>query len=258
MMGKKLWMLIALLTMALVSPTWAGAVKVGDILEEIDEISDLKSDFTAKAEMTQQKAGEGVKLYQAIYYRRDADDSFLMIFTGPEVEKGNGYLKQGENMWKYMRNTRSFQHINRDENIAGTNTRGEDFERRKLTELYKPALDKEGKEIIFETKLGAVPVYQIELTAKVENVSYPKRIYWVRQDNYLPLKVQSYSLNGTLMETDYYLKYTQIEGKYQLIKGIFIDEFEKGNKTIVDIKDISIKKIGDHVFTKAYLESLSK
>ena len=37
-----------------------------------------------------------------------------------------------------------------------------------------------------------------------------------------------------------------------------IDEFEKGNKTIVEISDISTKKIDDSVFTKAYLENLSK
>jgi hypothetical protein len=37
-----------------------------------------------------------------------------------------------------------------------------------------------------------------------------------------------------------------------------VDEFEKGNKTLVEISDISTKKIPSTIFTKAYLENLSK
>ena len=255
---KKNWLLTTMaLGLILTNTVWA-APKVDDILKKIDDISELKSDGTAKVTITQQKAGEGVKVYDSIYYRRDSDDSFLIVMTAPEVEKGNGYLKQGDNFWMYRRNTRTFQHINRDESIAGTDSKGEDFENKKLTEMYKPAVDKAGKEKISETKIGEIPVYQIELTAKIENVSYPKRIYWVQKDNYLPLKVQSFSANGTLMQTAYFLKYTQLQGKYLAIKMIFVDEFEKGNKSIVEIKNISLKKIDPKVFTKAYLESLSK
>ncbi len=234
------------------------APNVNFLLEKIDEVTNLRTDGTAKVEVTQQKAGEGVKLYKAIYYSRDRDDSFLIVFTAPEVEKGNGYLKQGDNFWMYRRNTRTFQHINRDESIGGTDSKGEDFESKKMTELYKPALDQNGQEKLKETVLGKIPVYQFEVAAKTEDVSYPKRVYWIRRDNYLPLKVQSYSLSGTLMQTSYLLKYTKIQGKYLATKRIYIDEFEKGNKTIVEIKNISIKKIKDYVFTKAYLEHLSK
>jgi len=231
---------------------------VNDLLAEIDEMMDLESDGTAKVKITQQKAGEGVKVYEAIYYLRDRDDAFLIIMTAPEVEKGNGYLKQDDNFWMYRRNTRTFQHINRDESIAGTNAKGGDFENKKLTELYKPTLNEAGEEIITETMIGKVPVYQFELTAKTEDVTYPKVIFWVRQDNYLPLKTEGYSLSGTLMESAYYLKYTRIGGKYMWVKAMFVDEFEKGNKAVVEIQNISLQKIEDHVFTKTYLENLSK
>ncbi len=251
--------LISILLLLLLLPGQIGAApSVNSILKQIDYISELNSDGTAKVQITQQKAGEGVKVFQTIYYRRDRDDSFLIIFTAPEVEKGNGYLRVGDNFWMYRRNTRTFQHVNRDESIGGTDAKGEDFEDKELTEMYKPALDANGKEKISETKLGDIPVYQFELEAKIEDVSYPKVVFWVRQDNYLPLKTQSYSLSGTLMETAYSLKYTTIEGKYLCIKSMIIDEFEKGNKTLVEISDISVKKIDDYVFTKAYLENLSK
>lgn len=221
---------------------YADMPKINDIISKIDTITELKNDGTAKVKITQQKVNQGIKTLESIYYRRDYDDSFLIILTGPEVEKGNGYLRIGDNFWMYRRNTRTFQHINRDESIAGTDAKGEDFERKKLAELYKPSIDKNGKELITEEKLGKIDTYKIEIVAKKEDVSYPKRQIWVSKDNYLPLKELSYSLSGSLMSTAYFLNYTQVSGKYMWIKGIFIDEFEKGNKTIVEISDISTKR----------------
>ncbi len=228
------------------------------ILKSLDDFMDMKSDFTAKVSLTQQKVSQGIKQIELIYYRRDKDDAFLMHMIAPEVERGNGYLKTGENFWMYRRNTRTFQHINRDESIGGSDANAEDFEKRKLSELYQPLLDAKGQEIIFEEKLGNIPVYKIKITAQVNDVKYPTRTYWVRQDNFLPLKSQSYSASGTLMETNYFLKYTTIDGKYVAIKQMFIDEFEKGNKTIVEISSISTQKLDASIFTKAYLENLSK
>jgi hypothetical protein len=62
------------------------------------------------------------------------------------------------------RNTRSFQHINRDESIAGTDAKAGDFENQKLTDLYKPVV-RAGREILSETKLGEKAVYQFEIVA---------------------------------------------------------------------------------------------
>lgn len=255
---KRIMILVALLALFIFPNFIFAAPRADDILKELENIMELKSDGTAKVAITQQKAGEGTKLYESIYYRRDSDNAFLIVMTAPESEKGNGYLKQGDNFWMYRRNTRTFQHVNRDESIAGTDSKGQDFEYKKLTEMYKAATDASGNDKLSETKLGDIPVYKFEVIAKIEDVSYPKQEYWVRKDNLLPLKIKSYSLSGTLMQTAYFLKYTQIQGKYMWIQARFDDEFEKGNKSLVEIKNISVKKIDDHVFTKAYLENLSK
>jgi len=124
--------------------------------------------------------------------------------------------------------------------------------------LYKPVQTSDKKQEINEEMLGKIPVYKFELIAKVNDVDYPKKIYWVRKDNFLPLKEQSFSLSGTLMQTAYFMKYTQVNGKYVAVNHLYVDEFEKGNKTIVEISDISTAKLDDSIFTKAYLENLSK
>ena len=231
---------------------------VEDVMIGIDKVTSLESDATAKVKITQKRIKQGIKVFESIYYLRDSDDSFLIIMTEPEFEKGNGYLRVEDNFWMYRRNTRTFQHINRDESIAGSDSSAEDFENRKMIETYKPMVDESGNEIISEGKLGKMEVYRVEIVAKVDDVSYPKRILWVRRDNYLPLKEENYSLSGTLMQTVYYPKYTKVKGKYVWIKAIFIDEFEEGNQTLVELSNISLDDVEDYVFTKAYLENLSK
>ncbi|MFH0975898.1 MAG: outer membrane lipoprotein-sorting protein [Spirochaetota bacterium] len=236
----------------------SAAPPVSELMKKIEYIMEITTDVRARVEITQQKVDQGMKKIDMIYYRRDSDDSFLIVMVGPESDKGNGYLRVGENFWMYRRNTRTFQHINRDENIGGTNARGQDFEKRKLTELYEPAKGADGRDIFKEEMLGQIPVYKFDINAKVNDVDYPKKTYWIRKDNFLPLKEQSFSLSGTLMQTAYFRKYTIIDGRYVWIESLFIDEFEKGNKSLVEISGISTQKLENHLFTKPYLENLSK
>lgn len=236
----------------------AGAVTVDSLLGEIEKKIEIKTDAQATVNLTQQKTGQGTKTIEMVWYRRDSDDAFMIVMTAPESEKGNGYLRMGENFWMYRKNTRTFQHINRDENIGGSDAQADDFEKRKLTELYAPVIEKDGKEILSEEMLGNIPVYRFEVKAKVNDVDYPKKIYWIRKDNSLVLKEQSFALSGALMQTAYYLKYSIVDDSYVPVKMMYVDEFEKGNKTIVEISGISTKALDDKLFTKAYLENLSK
>ena len=69
----------------------------------------------------------------------------------------------------------------------------------------------------------------------------------------------SVSFSGFLnSRLQYYMNRNWIQGKYLPLQMIFIDEFEKGNKTIVELSGISLTKLDPKIFTKAYLEFLSK
>jgi hypothetical protein len=231
---------------------------VADILKVLEKNSQMTTDVRATVTLVQQKNKQGAKTMEMAYYRRDRDDAFLIVMKAPENERGNGYLRVDDNFWMYRRNTRTFQHINRDESIGGSDAKSDDFEKRKLTELYAATKDSSGKEIISEEMLGQIPVYKFEVKAIVNDVDYPKKIYWTRRDNSLVLKEEAYSKSGALMQTAYSLKYSEVNGSFVPVKQMFIDEFEKGNKTVVDLSDIVTEKIDDAVFTKAYLENLSK
>ncbi len=231
---------------------------VTEVITRIDYLFEQVGDISVKVTITQNKANQGVKVFESLYYRRDKTDEFLIIMTAPEADKGNGYLRVGDNFWMYRQNTRTFQHISRDESIMGTDAKGGDFEKRKLADLYRPETGAGGVEIITEEMLGKKPVYRFGLVAKVNDVTYPRQVYWVQREDFLTLKTQSYSLSGTLMQTAYYPRYTVVEGRYIAIQHIYIDEFEKGNKSIVELTGISLAPLDPKIFTKAYLENLSR
>ncbi len=232
---------------------------IGDILARIDTQGHLNSDITATVTIVETRPVQGESKFELTYFRRDRDDAFLAVLESPEVEKGNGYLKIGNDFWMYRKNTRTFQRISRAENIMGTDVKGSDLETRKFTQLYRPAAGPDGKESIVDTLLGKSGVYRFDVAARTNDVSYPKQRLWVRKDNFFILKIQSFSNSGALMQTQAFPEYTDLGGgRFLPLVGYVVDEFEKGNKSIFEIKNISVRKISDAVFTKSYLESLSR
>jgi len=232
---------------------------VQQIIDYIDTNYEIRSDMTAQVKITTRDPEQGTKVIESVYYRRDRDDAFLIVITDPVTDRGDGYLRVEDNMWMYRRNTRTFTHIGRDEKIGGSNMSAGDVETRKFKELYKPALDANGKEIISEETIGSakIPVYRIEVVAKVNDVKYPKLVMWVTRDKFLQLKQESYSLSGLLMETAYFTNYKETEGRYIPLLMKFIDEVEDV-VSVMEITGISFAKVDDFKFDKKYLESLSK
>jgi len=163
-------------------------------------------------------------------------------------------------MWLYKRATRTFTHIGRDEKIGGSNTTAGDMETRKFRELYKPSTDSSGKEILSEETLGSakIPVYRMEVIAQVNDVKYPKLVMWITRDKFLELKRESYSLSGTLMETDLFTNYKEVEGRFVPLLQKFTDEVEKGRTSLLEITGLSFAAVDNYKFDKSYLESLSK
>ena len=238
---------------------WASP-SIQEIIDYYDTRYQLRSDMTAQARITTKDPEQGTKVIESVLYRRDKDDAFLIVLAEPETERGNGYLRVGDNMWLYRRTTRTFTHIGRDEKIGGSNTTAGDLETRKFKELYKPSLDASGKEVLSEETIGTakIPVYRLEVVAQVNDVKYPKLVMWVTRDKYLELKRESYSLSGTLMETDLFTNYKDVDGRYVPLLQKFTDEVEKGRTSLLEIRGIDFKKVDDYKFDKSYLESLSK
>lgn len=244
--------------LALSVSAWCADPDGSKILKALEANESLRADVHAQVAITENRVGQGAKAMKCEYYRRDADKSFVIAITAPESDRGNGYLRQGDHFWMYRRNTRTFQHVNRDESIGGSDAKGQDFESRPLTQMYAPIKDAQGKEVLRADTVGGIACWRLEVRAIVSDVDYPKKTLWVRQSDLLLAKDQSYSGQGTLMRTGYYTKYQLVAERQVPMRQVQVDEVEKGNRTLVDLSEIKVGPLDASIFSKAWLESRSK
>jgi outer membrane lipoprotein-sorting protein len=221
------------------------------ILKNIDDESRFEnSDFSGLFTIISEKPEKGKELFQTRMFRRDKDDKFVMLILQPDAQKGQGYLMIDDNVWLYDPESRKFSHSSLKENFQESDAKNNDFKASSLSKDYSVTSFSEGK-------LGKFDVYVVELAATNNEVPYPRLKLWIRKDEEILLKQESYSLSGKLVRTVAYLGYTQYKNKTIATKILFVDELQKGEKTQITIEDISTDPIPDTVFTKQYLERVN-
>jgi hypothetical protein len=96
------------------------------------------------------------------------------------------------------------------------------------------------------------------------DVAFPVVKLWVDQATTNILKREELALSGKLMRTAYYPRWRKIwseskKGEVWYPEEMrFFDEIEKGNSTLVIIKEIDLRPLEANLFTKAWLEARSR
>ncbi len=223
------------------------------LLVEIDHLGNFEDDdFSCVYTIVSEKPGEERSVTEALMFRRDQNDQFVLLIRKPEVQKGEGYFQSGDNVWFYDPQSRKFEHSSLSENIADSDTKNSDLARGSLAEDYTV-------ESWEDEEIGGRPVYVLSLKAKHDDVSYDRMKVWVRKDVTIVLKSEDYGFSGNLMRTTGYFKYVKLgEGKLLPTQILMIDAINVGEKTQVTLKSPSLRAIPDHVFSKSYLELVNK
>ena len=228
------------------------------VIATIDDRQRNSGDWKALCYMEAKEKGKTDVVYELVVYRRDEDDKQMFLFTKPRSEAGKGYLRIEKNLWLYDPSTGRWERRTERERIGGTDTRRGDLDESRLTEEYDAAWEA-------DEKLGVYDVHRILLKVKPGvDVAFPQVRLWVDKGSLNILKRQEQALSGRLMRTAYYPRWKKIfsESKradvwYPEEIRIF-DEIEKGNSTLVLIKEIDLRPLAANLFTKAWLESKSR
>jgi len=231
---------------------------VDELVALVDDRQRNSGDYRSLCFVKETQRNKEPRLFQAMVYRRDEDDKFMILFTKPKEEAGKAYLKIDKNLWNYDPGTGKWERRTEREKLAGTNSRRSDFDESRLTVEYTSQY--EGAD-----KLGTYDVHKIKLTVKKDiDVAYPILSLWIDQKDKNILKREEYSVSGKLMRTSYYPKWDKKfseskKGDVWVPQEIRIfDELEKGNSTIVVLKEVDLNKLEQNMFTKAWIESKSK
>lgn len=244
----------AVLAIAILSAGASGAFAqdIPKIIAELDRLGDFSgSDFAAIYTIVSQKPGEKDSVSQVRMFRRDEQKQFTLLVILPEVNKGQGYLREEDNVWFYDPTSRKFSFSSIKENIQNSEAKNSDLTRKSILEDYDVTGSKEGM-------LGKIAVWVIDLKAKTNDVSYERVVLHVRKDKTMLLKEEDYSVSGRLMRTTLYPKYVEISGRLMPSQLLIIDELNPGERSQLTMTEQSLAALPDKVFTKAFLEQVNK
>lgn len=221
------------------------------ILAQTAQNSRFPSDLTATVTLEQRDPQEGDELSTVRMFRRDATDTFLMLFERPQTQLGQGYLNIADGLWFYDPESRQFTYTSLEESFGGTDARNADFQASTLAEDYDVVSGESGT-------LGDFEVWILDLRAVNDEVTYPYRRVWIAKEPNLLLKSEDYSLTERLLRTSYYPSYVRAGASFIADEFRFVDALVEGKSTSVTLTDISTAPIPDTVFTKAYVERVNR
>jgi outer membrane lipoprotein-sorting protein len=251
-MGK--YIIIILLLIPVLLPAESNE----ELLVRVDSLASyMDSDFSAEYTIVQSRPGQSKSTTVAGVFRRDAREQYVIIIMDPVVSRGQGYLKEGNMLYFYDPQSRAFNSTSSRERFQNSNASNSDFTRSTLAKDYRV-------ESAYNELLGGkFNCRVLSLTARNNDVTYPKMKVWVSEDGLLR-KTEDYSLSGQHLRTTGIPDYYKIDSRF-VPKGILIVDELRGasvngkfikEQTQITIKNPSFKKLDNSYFSKAFLENV--
>ena len=230
----------------------ASSEEAFSIMNKVEDLLAYQGDYSCTVTLVVEKPGKPKENMQYKMFERIGADMFTMVQLFPDADKGNGWLRDGDNIWVYDPIGRRFSHTSLKDALGDSDVKVDDVsnDKNKWQKNYKVTGFSDGK-------LGQYDVYVITLYAITSEPSYTESIFYVRKDIPLLLKKEDYSAAGRLMRKILIPRYTKVPQGYVGIQSIVRNELNPGEQTQQIISDLTFDKLPDRVFTKAYLEGLN-
>jgi outer membrane lipoprotein-sorting protein len=237
---------IAILLAALV---WAQSPPSGEeILRRVD--ANIGSDnkiATAEMIINGKRGSRSIKSKSWIY----GDEKSYTEYLAPAREAGTKMLKLEDQLWTYIPSTdRTIKisgHMLR-QSVMGSDLSYEDMmEDPELLNLYNA-------DVIDEDIYLERPCWILELTAKVDDISYASRKIWVDKERYVSLKEERFARSGKLLKVFEVREVRRIQNRWIPSHMVFKDALKSGDGTEYKIETIEFNAvIPEYIFTKASL-----
>jgi outer membrane lipoprotein-sorting protein len=217
------------------------------IIAKADEIRILQEDSVAKVKVTSvsPSGGKSVYTYEAL---TKGKTKTLVKTLSPLTERGNTLLIRDNDFWAFLPGVSKPIRISLQQRLTGEVSNG-DIVRVNLTGNYSAKLT--GKEIV-----DKVHCLVFSLTAINEFVTYGKVRYWVRADDYSPVKAEFYAVSGRLLKTCSFEDYREIGGRLRPSKLVLRNPLVKGQYSIIEYEAMNAEELPERYFTKDYMKKI--
>lgn len=220
-----------------------------EIIDRVDR-NTVANTLSYRAKMLMSLGGK-IREKEFVGYVQGRDRAF-MEFVAPARDRGTRFLKLGDEMWIYVPS------VEKSMKIAGHMLRqslmGSDFSyddmtsNQKLKDLYE--IEVLGTDTIMDKEC-----WKLQLIGKVAKVTYYKRITWIDQKSYLPVRSELYAKSGKLMREVTITDFKEIDGHNYPTRIKMINKLRKDTYTEIILEDVELDvEIPKRIFTRAYLE----
>jgi len=219
------------------------------IIDQVDRNTVTTSvQYTAKLKIS--VAGL-IREKEFIGYAQGKDRGY-MEFTQPARDKGIRFLKLEDGMWIYLpsveKATKIAGHMLRQSMMGSDFSYDDIMENRKLKESYDIRLTGS------DTAAGN-ECYVLDLSAKVEEVDYQRRVLWIDKESFVPVKVELYAKSGKLMKEINVTDSRRIGDRNYPTRIRMVNKLRQNTFSEMVLTDIQLDtEIPPRIFTKAYLE----
>jgi outer membrane lipoprotein-sorting protein len=176
-------------------------------------------------------------------------ENSLTLITAPAKDKGQTFLKRGQEMWSW--NPSINRLIKLPASMMSQGWMGSDYTNDDILKESSVVSDYT-HEIVGEETIEDRLCYKIKMVAKEEaGVVWGHQIRWIDKKDFLNLKAELYDEDGYMVRTELGSEIKVMDGRSIPTRLELIPADEKGNKTIVLIKEIKFNvTIEDSFFSQ--------
>ncbi len=173
----------------------------------------------------------------------------LTLITAPPGEKGQTFLKRGNEMWSW--NPTISRLIKLPPSMMSQGWMGSDYTNDDILKESSIVNDY-SHEIVGEELIEGRSCYKIEMVAHDDAaVIWGSQLRWIDKKDYLFLKAELYDEDGYLIRTELGREIKTMDGRLITTRLELIPEEEEGQKTIIQIKMIEFNSpIDDNFFSQ--------
>lgn len=181
------------------------------------------------------------------------NDKALILIKSPKKEAGNKSLKIKNEMWSYLKNTSTTIKLPPSMMLQSWN--GSDFTNDDLVRESNLSEDY-SQTIAGNDDIEGERCWKIELLPKpTAPVVWGRLVYWVRQSDILPARVDYYDEKGKLMRSMIYTDFKLLGGRKLPGRWTMVNNVKQGHTTSFELVNVEFDvAISDKVFSFRELE----
>lgn len=182
-------------------------------------------------------------------------DLSMVLITAPAKEKGQVFLKRKTEMWNWIPSISRM--VKLPPSMLSQGWMGSDFTNDDM--MNENALVKDYKHTLKGTELyDGIDCYKIESIPYENSASiWGKLIMWISKTDYFILKTESYDEDMALVKTEFSSDIKKMDDRMLPSKFTIIPADEKGNKTVVELIEMSFNQaLTEQFFSQQNMKNL--